>query len=50
MTAIPSGPKREPEADPKKRSDPPAKKQNFRRNKYEVLQSSVGEEVGRVNL
>jgi hypothetical protein len=35
--------KRDSELDSKKRTqNPPAKKNNFRRNKYEVLQSSVG--------
>jgi hypothetical protein len=36
--------KRDSELDSKKRTEnPPSKKTNFRRNKYEVLQSSVGE-------
>ena len=51
MTAVPSVPKRDSDLETKKRPDPKVKKTNFRRNKYEVLQSSVGEgEVGRVNL
>lgn len=51
MTAMPSEPRREPDLDSKKRTEHPPKKNNFRRNKYEVLQSSVGEQEGqRVNL
>lgn len=51
MTGMPEA-RREPELDSKKRTEHPApKKNNFRRNKYEVLQSSVGEqEAPRVNL
>lgn len=50
MTGMPDA-RREGELDSKKRTDPPPKKTNFRRNKYEVLQSSVGEQEGtRVNL
>jgi hypothetical protein len=51
MTGMPEG-RRDPELDSKKRAEHPApKKNNFRRNKYEVLQSSVGEqEVPRINL
>jgi hypothetical protein len=51
MTAMPSEPRREADLDSKKRTEHPPKKNNFRRNKYEVLQSSVGEQDGqRVNL
>ncbi len=45
MTAIPDkDTKRDADLDSKKRTEnAPTKKTNFRRNKYEVLQSSVGE-------
>lgn len=43
--------KREPELDQNKRTEPP-KKNNFRRNKYEVLQGSLGinSETSKVNI